>query len=116
MELSYTVPENHPTLTHILDQDSQRPSIIDLVFAPFNLMDEGGLKVMVINEEALRFTSDHNMIHINIPFSNESACAKGRILEEWTEEEDEYVNMVREGICDLVRNGVNEMKTVEGIE
>jgi hypothetical protein len=37
-------------------------------------------------------------------------------LEEWTEEEDEYVNMVGEGIRDLVKNGANEFKMAEGIE
>jgi hypothetical protein len=82
MELSYTVLENHPTPTHIPDQDSQRPLIIDLVFTPFNLTDEGGLKVTVINKESMHFTSDHNMVRINIPFTNEFPRSKGRILEE----------------------------------
>jgi gas vesicle protein len=116
MELSYAVPENHPTPTHILDQDSQRPSIIDLVFAPFNLTDEGGLKVTVINEESMHFTSDHNMVRINIPFANESPCSRGRILEEWMEEEDQYVNMIGEGVHNSVRKGEEEMKSAEGIE
>jgi hypothetical protein len=37
-------------------------------------------------------------------------------LEEWTEEEAKYVNMVGEGIWDSTRNGADKMKTAEGIE
>jgi hypothetical protein len=112
LEITYGYPSNQGVPTHIPDCPEQRWSVIDLLFSTSSILGLHDTSIKILNDADCRLSSDHNPILMTIPFAEEEMKAGKEKIDEWSGEEDEYVEEVVRRIDDLIK-AVEEINTKE---